>query len=92
MAPLGVWPAACVGLLTGALGGLLNGALVALARLPALVVTLGTMALFPAFLLVCYLILFFYFKSRGGYKAQVLTGHEAEDEKFTGGVPGPADL
>lgn len=53
---------------------------------------LGTMALFPAFLLVCYLILFFFFKARGGYKAQVLTGHEAEDKKFTGGVTGPADL
>lgn len=52
MAPLGVWPAACVGLLTGALGGLLNGVLVALARLPALVVTLGTMALFRGIAMV----------------------------------------
>jgi MFS family permease len=53
---------------------------------------LAKMALFPAFMLICYLILFFYFKSRGGYKAQVLTGHSAEDEKFTGGVEGPADF
>ncbi len=29
---------------------------------------LATMALFPTFMLVCYLILIFYFKSRGGYK------------------------
>jgi len=53
---------------------------------------LGTMALFPAFMLVCYLILFFFFKSKGGYQAQVLTGHGAEDKKFTGGVAGPADF
>lgn len=51
---------------------------------------LGKMAMFPAFMLVCYLILFFYFRSRGGYKAQILTGHDAEDGKFTGGVEGPA--
>lgn len=53
---------------------------------------LGKMAFFPAFMLVCYLALFFYFKSRGGYTAQVLTGHKAEDDKFTGGVAGPADF
>jgi MFS family permease len=29
---------------------------------------LGKMALFPTFMLACYLILLFYFKSRGGYK------------------------
>ena len=51
---------------------------------------LGKMAMFPAFMLVCYLLMFFYFKSKGGYKAQVLAGHEAEDKKFTGGVEGPA--
>ncbi|MFK5921767.1 MAG: MFS transporter [Verrucomicrobiota bacterium] len=51
---------------------------------------LGKMAMFPAFMLVCYLLMFFYFKSKGGYKAQVLAGHEAEDGKFTGGVEGPA--
>jgi len=53
---------------------------------------LATMAFFPAFMLLCYLALFFFFKSKGGYKAQVLTGHAANDEKFTGGVAGPADL
>jgi hypothetical protein len=38
---------------------------------------LATMALFPTFMLVCYIILFLYFKSRGGYKAQDIShgGH-----------------
>lgn len=52
---------------------------------------LSTVAVFPGIMLVCYLILIAYFRSRGGYKAQVLTGHSAEDAKFTGGVEGPAD-
>ena len=30
-------------------------------------------------------------KSRGGYQAEVLTGHAAEDEKFTGGTLGPGE-
>jgi hypothetical protein len=30
---------------------------------------LMTVAIFPAFMLICYLILIFYFKSQGGYKA-----------------------
>jgi hypothetical protein len=45
------------------------------------------MAFFPAFMLVCYLALIVYFKSKGGYQAEVLTGHAAQDKKFTGGVP-----
>jgi MFS family permease len=53
---------------------------------------LANMALFPVIMLIAYLILFFYFRSRGGYKAEVLTGHGAEDKKFTGGEAGPADL
>jgi MFS family permease len=38
---------------------------------------LAKMALFPTFMLICYIILFVYFKSRGGYKAQDIThgGH-----------------
>lgn len=48
---------------------------------------LAKMAAFPTFMLVCYIALFVYFKSQGGYTAQVLTGHEAKDKKFTGGVP-----
>ena len=49
---------------------------------------LMTVALLPTFMFVCYLLLIFYFRAKGGYKAEVLTGHGAEDEKFTGGVEG----
>ena len=47
---------------------------------------LATMAVFPCIMLVGYLALIVYFKSQGGYKAEVLIGHTAEDDKFTGGV------
>ena len=30
-------------------------------------------------------------KGKGGYEAQVLTGHAAQDEEFTGGVAGPIE-
>ena len=49
---------------------------------------LADMIVFPIFMLVGYLLLIGYFKARGGYKAEVLVGHSAEDAKFTGGVPG----
>ena len=49
---------------------------------------LKAMSYFPAFMLVCYIILIVYFKSKGGYEAKVLTGHDAVDEEFTGGVEG----
>jgi MFS family permease len=52
---------------------------------------LATMAIFPSIMFVCYLILIAYFRARGGYKAEVLTGHAAEDKKFTGGVTGPVE-
>lgn len=52
---------------------------------------LADMCIFPAIMLVAYLALGLYFKSRGGYQAQVLTGHAAEDARFTGGVEGPAE-
>lgn len=52
---------------------------------------LASMAFFPAFMLACYIILIFYFKTQGGYKAQVIAGHKAEDEKFTGGVAGAVE-
>jgi MFS family permease len=52
---------------------------------------LGTMAIFPCIMLACYLILIAYFRTRGGYKAEVLAGHAAEDKKFTGGVQGPVE-
>lgn len=53
--------------------------------------TLAKIAILPAAMFVCYLILIGYFSSRGGYTAQVLTGHKAEDEKFTGGMAGPVE-
>ncbi|MBL9163520.1 MAG: MFS transporter [Planctomycetaceae bacterium] len=49
---------------------------------------LADIAVLPAIMCVCYLGLIMYFKSRGGYKAQVLAGHSADDGKFTGGVAG----
>ncbi len=45
----------------------------------------------PAVLAVGYLILILIFRLRGGYKAEVLVGHKAEDEKFTGGTEGPGE-
>ena len=36
---------------------------------------LGKMVMVPAFMLACYVVLFLYFKSKGGYKAQSLSGH-----------------
>jgi MFS family permease len=52
---------------------------------------LANMAVFPTFMLACYLILILYFKSKGGYEAEVLTGHAAKDEEYTGGVEGPVE-
>jgi hypothetical protein len=52
---------------------------------------LAKIAVLPAIMFCCYLALIVYFKSRGGYQAQVLTGHAAEDEKFTGGTAGPGE-
>jgi MFS family permease len=48
-------------------------------------------AIFPLIMLLAYLSLLFYFKTRGGYKAEVLAGHAAEDREFTGGVEGPIE-
>lgn len=52
---------------------------------------LADIAIFPMIMLVCYIALIIYFKARGGYQAEVLTGHAAKDEEFTGGVEGPVD-
>jgi hypothetical protein len=52
---------------------------------------LANMAIFPGIMLVGYLALILYFRAKGGYKAEILVGHGAEDGKFTGGVNGPAD-
>jgi MFS family permease len=52
---------------------------------------LANMTLFPLIMLGGYIILIVYFKTKGGYHAQVLTGHAANDAEYTGGVAGPAD-
>jgi hypothetical protein len=46
----------------------------------------------PAALAIGYLLLLLYFRAVGGYKAEVLVGHKAIDEEFTGGVEGPAEF
>ncbi len=53
--------------------------------------TLMTVAIFPCIMLVCYLALIMYFKSKGGYTAEILAGHpEAEQlDKFTSGSVAP---
>jgi hypothetical protein len=52
---------------------------------------LTKIAILPVIMCACYLVLIAYFRSRGGYRAEVLTGHEAKDEKFTGGTIGPVE-
>lgn len=52
---------------------------------------LAKIAYLPAIMFVCYVGLILYYRSRGGYKAEVLVGHAAEDEEFTGGTPGPGE-
>ena len=52
---------------------------------------LAKIAVLPAIMCVCYIALIVYFKSKGGYQAEVLTGHAAGDEKFTGGTVGPGE-
>ncbi len=47
---------------------------------------LTKIAVLPVIMCVCYLILIAYFRARGGYRAEVLTGHAANDERFTGGT------
>jgi MFS family permease len=64
---------------------------VKLARLTGSKMALQWTALVPALMAIGYLILVIYFRSQGGYTAQVLTGHKAEDEKFSGGVEGPVE-
>jgi MFS family permease len=45
----------------------------------------------PAAMALGYLLLVLYFIIRGGYKADVLIGHAADDEEFTGGTEGPGE-
>jgi MFS family permease len=46
---------------------------------------LGKMAYFPAFMLVCYIGLFLYFKSKGGYQAEELGASESTPAPAEGG-------
>jgi MFS family permease len=48
-------------------------------------------AFVPATMAVAYLLLVLYFLIVGGYKAEVLIGHAAVDEEFTGGTEGPGE-
>jgi hypothetical protein len=52
---------------------------------------LSQIAVLPAIMFVCYVALILYFKSRGGYRAEVLVGHAAQDERFTGGTLGSGE-
>lgn len=45
---------------------------------------LSTISILPVFMLLCYIGLFFYFKSRGGYRAENLTATE-----MSGGIQAP---
>jgi MFS family permease len=49
------------------------------------------MAFFPLFMLVCYVILIVYFRTKGGYQAEVLMGHAADDAESTSGVEGATE-
>ncbi|MEX0586241.1 MAG: MFS transporter [Pirellulales bacterium] len=48
-------------------------------------------ALVPAAMAVGYLVLLFYFVSKGGYRVEVLHGHKPVGERYTGGVEGPVE-
>lgn len=52
---------------------------------------LAKIAVLPAIMFLCYAALNVYYQSRGGYQAEVLTGHAAQDEQFTGGHLGPGE-
>jgi MFS family permease len=49
-------------------------------------------AVVPAMMALGFLLLILYFRAKGGYHAEVLVGHKAIDEEFTGGAEGPGEL
>jgi fucose permease len=49
-------------------------------------------AIFPCIMLVCYLSLVVYFKTKGGYKPQIIISEKEEALLMTGGAQGPADM
>ncbi len=51
-----------------------------------------TVAIFPCVMFACYVALIFYFKSKGGYKAEMLVTERQEELMMTGGTVGPAEL
>jgi len=53
--------------------------------------TLAKIAVMPAIMCICYIGLIIYFQAKGGYQAEVLIGHGADDEKFTGGLKAPME-
>lgn len=50
---------------------------------------LAKIAYLPAIMFVCYVGLILYFRSRGGYRVEVLTGRTDTEERFTGSTLGP---
>jgi hypothetical protein len=46
----------------------------------------------PACMAVLYLLMIFYFKSKGGYKAQEIHSAHEEGERMSGGIEGPAEF
>jgi MFS family permease len=49
-------------------------------------------AIVPALMSLIYLGMILYFRSRGGYKPQVIVSHKEEVEMMSGGVAGPAEF
>jgi MFS family permease len=53
---------------------------------------LMTVAILPVIMFVCYLLLIFYFKAKGGYKPQIIISDKEEGMLMSGGSAGPADF
>jgi MFS family permease len=49
-------------------------------------------AIFPCIMLVGYLSLVLYFRSKGGYKPQIIISEKEEELLMTGGAQGPAEM
>ena len=54
--------------------------------------SLSKIAIFPACMLLAYIGLFIFFKSKGGYKAEELTGHTNDGDDFGAGQEGATEL
>lgn len=51
-----------------------------------------TVAAFPCVMLACYIGLVLYFRSKGGYRPQIIISEKEEALLMTGGALGPADM